>query len=531
MKKITELKYEDLTLEQKLGMTLIGYCHSNTDEEKIAYIESLIKKRALGAVWVLGIYEKGGEALKRFIDAADYPLLVFTDAESGLGDKRIGMHNSIGMTDSEELAYTFGKVTALHARKHGINVVCDPVVDMTDCNCTCGGTTRSLGSDKEKVASLAAAMARGMHDAGVLTVLKHYPGRTKSSIYIDSHMGETNSDETAEELLDYNLYPYVELNKQGLADGVMLGHSRFYNIDEKYPASLSKKVIGVLREQGFDGFAITDALCMMGVVAKFGRKGSVGLAVGNAAELALAWNHDNELVMKWLRESYDEGVITPERLDEAVKCVLAAQHKVAVMQPKFNEITDEDLEKFDRINTDSVYERCDEGIPKALDRNGRYLFTVMTQEEVNLNDPGVDVDTMRSKWYNPARVKERLEELFPNSNVTTVSEYPGSNRIWRYMDESAEFDEIVFVTYYNMSAYLGIERFTPRIPSLFHALQASGRVSTVLHFGNPYLLEELPHVPRIIIGTHSAMGVEAGLDVLAGLYPAKGVLTYDVNLK
>ena len=99
------------------------------------------------------------------------------------------------------------------------------------------------------------------------------------------------------------------------------------------------------------------------------------------------------------------------------------------------------------------------------------------------------------------------------------------------MDESAEFDEIVFVTYYNMSAYLGIERFTPRIPSLFHALQASGRVSTVLHFGNPYLLEDLPHVPRIIIGTHSAMGVEAGLNVLAGLYPAKGVLTYDVNLK
>ena len=532
MKCIKELKFEELTLEQKLGMTLIGYCHSNTDEAKVAYLEEMIKKRALGAVWVLGVFEKGGDFLKRFIDAADYPLLVFSDAESGFGyENRIGMHNSIGVTDSEELAYTFGKVTALNARKYGINVVCNPVVDMTENNVTCGGVTRSLGSDKERVTALAAAIVRGMHDAGVLAVLKHYPGNTKSSIYIDSHMGETNSDETAAELLDYNLYPYVELNKMGLADGVMLGHSRFYNIDEKYPASLSKEVIGVFRKQGFEGFAITDALSMMGVVAKFGKKGSVGLAVGNAAEIALAWNHDNELVMSWLKESYEEGVITPERLDEAVKRVLAAQHKVALMQPKFDAVTEEDIKTFNRINTDSVYAKFDEGFTPALDRNGKYLFTVMTRDEVNLNDEGVDVDTMRSNWYNPARVKERLLELFPNSTVTTVSEYPNSNRIWRYMDESAKFDDVVFVTYYNMSAYLGVERFTPRIPSLFHALQASGKVSTVLHFGNPYVLEELPHVPRVIIGTHSSMGVEAGLNVLGGEYPAKGKLTYKVNLQ
>ena len=62
------------------------------------------------------------------------------------------------------------------------------------------------------------------------------------------------------------------------------------------------------------------------------------------------------------------------------------------------------------------------------------------------------------------------------------------------------------------------------------ALQVTDRVSTVVHFGNPYVLEDLVHIPRVLIGTCSLGGVDAIFDVLAGSYPAKGVLTYDVSL-
>ena len=43
------------------------------------------------------------------------------------------------------------------------------------------------------------------------------------------------------------------------------------NIDPTAPASLSRPVLDIIREQGFEGVLITDALCMMGILAKYGK--------------------------------------------------------------------------------------------------------------------------------------------------------------------------------------------------------------------------------------------------------------------
>ena len=191
-------------------------------------------------------------------------------------------------------------------------------------------------------------------------------------------MAPTSSKATKEDLLDYSLYPYMELDKKGLLDGVMLTHSNYDNIDPEYPMSLSKYGIQILREQGFEGLAMTDALNMMGVVAKCGRKNSIGLAVGNASAMALPFHGDHKQVIEWMRECYDEGIITDEALDEAVKRVLAMQHKVLSL-PTGVVPTEEELKNFHRINTDSVFARTDDGMSVGLDRNGNYHFAVLTE--------------------------------------------------------------------------------------------------------------------------------------------------------
>lgn len=50
MKELKELKFEELTLEQKLGMTLNMVLHSGAKDEEFVY--DLIRKRALGSVWI-----------------------------------------------------------------------------------------------------------------------------------------------------------------------------------------------------------------------------------------------------------------------------------------------------------------------------------------------------------------------------------------------------------------------------------------------------------------------------------------------
>ena len=532
-----ELVFEELSIEQKLGLMSVAFC-SEKHPEDIDFVEEQIRKRALGGIWVTPRGSEHAKILKRLKDAADYPLLVFTDAEAGFGNYTIGRHNTLACVDSVEHAYTFGKVSALAAREQGYNVICNPVLDMTDRNTVCGMTIRSLGHDKYRVTELAEAIARGMKDAGVLCVAKHYPGTSDTAYNIDSHMAETASNMSKETLIENNLYPYIELNKKGLIDGIMAGHARFSEIDPDYPFSLSAKGIQLLRDEGFEGFMITDALDMLGVISKFGKFGSIALAVGNAGSLALPFFADNRSIAKELKKSYDEGTIPDDVLDIAVKRVLTAQHKLTELQPKFQHVTEEDEALFKEINYNSVIARSDEGLSHTVSRDGRHCFVILTATDLDIRDAsGVEEDTMKTEWYHPYRIKERIESLFPNSYVSSVNEYPTpqQNRrvMWDIMgfETGNPYDDVVFITFYQSQTYLGRECFSSRVIALFEALDVTNSTAALVHFGNPFLVEDLPHIPRIILGAASHQGVEAGLDVLAGKYPAKGKLVYDIKFK
>lgn len=531
-----ELKLEELSVKQKIGMTMVGFlvmgglkCADYDYDEELEYALEMIRNHSLGAVWIRPNMPDFEKTMKLIKETADYPILIMTDAESGIGGYSIGRHNALGCTGSDELAYTFGKVVGVRARELGYNVVCNPVLDMCRGESICGGNVRSMGGDKYEVARLAKSEARGMHDGGVLTVGKHYPG-AESKKLIDSHMAESCSESTVEELLDYNLYPYMELMKENLLDGIMTSHCRLPNIDPDFPASLSEKVIGIIREQGFDGFAVTDALEMMGIKAKFGDTTSKGLAIANGNDLALVWEK-NEFSYNAMCETYDQGLITDERLDEAVRRVLEAQHKTTLL-PDHEVVTEEDKEKFSRINKDSVYARTDEGLTTELSRDGKHLFVVMVPNGTELNDQGkVAVATFSNVWYQPNQVMKRLEELFPNSAVRAIDQFPTPSQNCHLFSALKGYDDVVWITFMDSLAYVGREIFTERTVSVIEAMQITNQISTIVHFGTPYALENLPHIPRIIIGGLSKESVDTAIEVLAGNYPAKGVLTYDVDFK
>ena len=539
MKEIKELKFEELTLEQKLGMSC-AFFYAPWSPNDVEDLVELVKKRAVGAVWISPSADKTGEFMKRIKDLADYPILIFTDAEAGLGEHLIGRHYTVACRDSEEHAYAFGKITAITARKMGYNVVCNPILDMNgkDVRSVCGGVTRSLGYDKDRVTALAKAIARGAHDGGVLTVAKHYPGHDMASAHIDTHMAEAASELTREELLNYNLYPYIELDKEGLIDGVMLGHTRCTNIDADYPFSVSKKGIQLLRDRGFEGFAITDALGMMGIVSKFGKFGAVNLAVGNAGALALPFFPEAEAIMTELKKAYDRGEIPDEVLDASVKRTLAAQHKVFTMQPKYDEITEEDEIKFKSLNYDTVFAKCDAGLTPAISREARHLFVVLTETDIDIRDTSkVSEDTMKTNWYRPYEIKKQLEEVFPNSGITSINLFPSPDQNRCLMREVMGFnslepyDDVVFITFCQPLTYIGKECLSTRVLALFEALAVTDSISAVVHFGNPFVMEDLPHQHRIIIGQASPDGVKAGIEVLAGLNEARGKIISDVKFK
>lgn len=146
-------------------------------------------------------------------------------------------------------------------------------------------------------------------------------------------------------------------------------------------------------------------------------------------------------------------------------------------------------------------------------------------------DGKVAVDTFTNGWYYPTKIIEKLEKDFPNSEVRVLYKFPTPEQNMNLLQDSLEYEDVVFITFTESPAFVGTDYLTHRIVTLINALQMSGRISTVVHFGNPFVLEELLHIPRIIIGGVSIDSTYAALDVLSGDHPAKGVLTYDVKLK
>lgn len=534
MKKVTPLNWEELTTRQKIGMCfnahILNFWKEEVRKENLEYTLSLIREHAVGSVWVDTNYPERDEAIKAILDTADYPIIIMSDAEAGFDSFKIGAHNALACTGDPDLAYQFGKNIAVAARKAGYNCLCNPVVDLNpNKNAVCGTTIRSLGWNKEEITKYAMQIAQGMHDGGLLTVAKHYPSPYDKG-EIDSHMAEGSSDLTKEEILENALYPYLKLNEAGLLDGIMTGHSKLHKIDPDYPTSLSKKVIDIIREAGFDGFAITDALNMMGVVAKFGREKCRGMCIEAGNDIALTWG-DPKPCFESMLKCYEEGIISDEALDKAARHVVEAQRKTMI-PPKFTELTDEDVKNFERINVESSFGYLDEGITPEISREGKHQFVVLIRSQMDIDSNGkINVDTLDKSWYQPNKIAEKLEADFPNSSVRFVHDYMSSGEIYDTLEASVDFDDTVFITSVESKAYIGKECFTTRVIATMEALQISDRVEAVVHFGNPFPLEDIPHVKRILVGATSTVCVDYTLDILAGRGKLKGTPVYQLKLK
>ena len=525
MKKIQELDKSTLSIEQKLGMLLCATLAYG--EEDIENALEMVRDHRLGAIWLQPRHQNYRETIARIKEAADYPIIVIGDAEEGFGDYKIPQQLAISAAEnSEAIAYSFGRITGTQCRQVGYNMICNPLLDLKGGkNAPCGSTTRTFGPDKEVVARLGAAVARGMHDAGILAVAKHYPGPSKAKPY-DTHMREGFDEVTREELIENSLYPYRKLMEEDLLDGIMVGHGRYVNIDPDRPASLSKPVISIIRELGFNGMITTDALTMMGIVLKYGYTDPIGMSIAAGADLPLPWGVKIKPAYEGLLDAYKRGLLTDADVEDALDRVLATQHKIAML-PEPSEVLDEDKENMRRMHSDSIAARCEEGLSPSIDPNGKHLFTIVTDD--TLNTPDVDYTPGPRDWFFPYKIAARIKELFPNSDVTTIPVYPTSNSNIPYFDKQTKYDDIVFITNYQPAAYTGREHLTTRVVDLMDALQSTDRIVAHLHFGNPYVAADAPYVPRILLGYTSELCVLNALEILAGNAPALGTLPLPVE--
>jgi beta-N-acetylhexosaminidase len=203
----------------------------------------------------------------------------------------------------------------------GITVDFAPVVDVTDAPDGVIGD-RSFSSDPAVVTAYAGAYARGLRDAGLLPVLKHFPGHGHGSG--DSHTGAVTTP-PLEALQNSDLVPYRTLVSASPV-GVMIGHLQVPGLTGDQPASLSKAAIQLLRTgtgynaPAFDGPVFSDDLSSMAAINQhYGVPEAVLRALQAGTDIAL-WVTTDEVpaVLDHLEKALAAGELTMPAVDASV---------------------------------------------------------------------------------------------------------------------------------------------------------------------------------------------------------------------
>lgn len=203
----------------------------------------------------------------------------------------------------------------------GITVDFAPVVDVTTESDDEVIGDRSFGSDPAQVTEYAGAYAQGLRDAGVLPVLKHFPGHGHASG--DSHEGGVVTPPLAD-LQANDLIPYRTLTTQAPV-AVMVGHMQVPGLTGSDPASLSPAAYGLLRSggyggPGFNGLVFTDDLSSMGAInQRYGVADAVLRSLQAGADVAL-WITTDEVpaVLDRLESAVNGGELDMGRVDGSV---------------------------------------------------------------------------------------------------------------------------------------------------------------------------------------------------------------------
>ncbi len=289
------------------------------------------------------------------------PLIIACNTENGgngacTDGTMIACQTKIAATSEKKYAYELGRISNSEAAAIGCNLSFAPVCDVLYNweNPVIG--LRTYGNDANKVAEMSSAYMEGAHSVpGFACAAKHFPGDGLD--FRDQHVANSINTFSCEEWDDTFGKIYKHLIDDGL-EAIMVGHimlpsyTRFYNPqikdEEIQPATLSPELLqGLLREKlGFNGMILTDASHMVGLTCRMKRSELLPRCIAAGVDMFLFFN-DMEEDFHSMKQGYENGIITPERLDDALHRILALKAHMGLHKKKKEDLvpTEEEMQK------------------------------------------------------------------------------------------------------------------------------------------------------------------------------------------
>jgi beta-N-acetylhexosaminidase len=309
------------------GLFVVGFPGLQPDDE----LRALLADGVAGVILFKRNVESPAQVaalLRTLKSEAGRPLLASVDQEGGRVARLRGAPfttlpsmREIGARGGADLARRVGVLLGHEVRALGFDVDFAPVLDVDTNPANPVIADRSFSRDAQEVATLGVALAQGLELAGVASCGKHFPGHGDTSQ--DSHLHLPSLPHALERLKAVELVPFAAYAQAKLAS-IMTAHVIFEALDPAVPATMSKKVLDVLRhELHFEGVIISDDLEMKAIAEHFSveRAAVEGLKAG--VDLFLVC-HDYRVQRRAIEavvKAVESGEVTRAALDAAARRV------------------------------------------------------------------------------------------------------------------------------------------------------------------------------------------------------------------
>lgn len=334
-----EKTLKTLTIDEKIGQLLLVRYPSDNNAVEIA------SNNCLGGyvLFEKDFKNKTKEQVQTMINnvqsSCKIPLITAVDEEGGtvvrvssnakLAESKFKSPRQLYTTGGFELIKqdTINKSNLLSSL--GINVNLAPVVDVTT-DTSDYMYKRALGEGVELTSEYAQTVIEASKGLGVSYTLKHFPGYGHNT---DTHKAGSLDTRSYDEIMN-NAIPPFKAGIEAGADSVLISHNIIECIDQENPASISKDVHDLLRNNlDFKGIIITDDLAMS-AVSKIENIYVKAVLAGNNLIITSDYNASiNEI-----KNAVENGQITEEQIDELVQRTLAWKHYKGLLNEETEEI-------------------------------------------------------------------------------------------------------------------------------------------------------------------------------------------------
>lgn len=361
-----------MTKEEKIGQLFIHLTGSCKEED----VQEEVSRMHMGGIrFNPRSKEEMWEMNYNFQKCSKIPVLSAVNVESGGNGASsdgtfIGNEMKIAATGDTKYAYELGRICGIETRATGSNWAFAPIVDLVRNWHNPGISVRGWGKDADTVLAMSKEYFRGISESGIVCAMKHFPG--DGSDERDPHIATSVNALSMEEWDSSYGKVYKGMIEAGV-QAVMPGHimmpayQRHFHPglkdEELRPATLSKELLGdLLRGKlGFNGLIVSDASHMVGLTGRAKRSELVPGAIMAGIDMFLFYN-DIEEDTRYMTEAYDKGILTEERLHDALSRILALKCVVgldkftldkfpakeglsAIGRPEYKEIAKEVAEK------------------------------------------------------------------------------------------------------------------------------------------------------------------------------------------